>query len=188
VGIGASVAVALIDDTTTAQLLGTLVGGGNVTIAAGTTHLATTHAKTGASGGKVAVVPSVAIVISNITTLATAGPGNDLSVGAFSVSTDQTASANTTAEGEAKAKTAAIGVSLALTIANHRSEATLLRNLTARGAVTLVANGKSDTSATAKASAAGAPQDASSAAAPADPSGGGSDGDGVTFLREGHVK
>ena len=52
VGIGASVAVALVDDTTIARITGTLIGGGRVTIAAGTTHLMTTHAKTGAAGGK----------------------------------------------------------------------------------------------------------------------------------------
>ena len=170
----------LIDDTTTAELTGTLVGGRNLTIGAATTHLANAHAKTGAAGGKVAVVPSVAIVISNISTYATVDDGSDLSVAAFSVTADQTASATTTAEGDAKGNTAAIGVAVALTIANHRSEAKLLRNLTSSGAVTLVANGTSETSATAKASAAGAPQDASSAAAPADPSGGGSAGDGVT--------
>ena len=122
-------------------------------------------------------MPSVAIAISNITTLATVGAGNDLSVGAFAASADQTASANTTAEGDAKdAKTAAVGVALALTIANHRTEATLWREPTSGGAVSLAAQASSDTSATAKASAAGAPQDESAAAAPADPSSSGSAG------------
>src|SRR2546427_6666024 len=56
VGIGASVAVTIIDDTSTAEVTGMLSGGHDLALAASTTHLATTHAKTGASGGKVAVV------------------------------------------------------------------------------------------------------------------------------------
>ena len=177
VGIGASVAVTIIDDTTTAELTGTLSGGHDLALAASTTHLATTHAKTGASGGKVAVVPSVAIAISDITTTAHVSSGTDLVItGSFSATADQTASAETTAEGDAQGKSAAIGVSLALTIANHIVEARLSRNLTAAGAVTLAANGSSETSATAKASAAGAPEDGSAAAAPSDSTGHASNG------------
>src|SRR5206468_1622240 len=170
VGIGASVAVALVDDVTRAELIGTLNGGHNVTIAATTSDAMATHAKTGAAGGDVAVVPSVAITLSNVTTLATIGGGADLNItGAFSASTDQSASAGSTAEGDAQGKDAAIGVSLALTIANDSSETTLVRNLYAGGAVTLAAEGSSDSSASAKAGAAGAPGDASgSAGAPAD--------------------
>src|SRR5206468_9741943 len=165
VGVGASVVVVLVDDTTTAELIGTLIGGHDLTIAAATTHLGTAHAKTGAAGGKVAVVPSVAIFISNITTLATVGAGTALSIaGAFRASADQNASANTTAEGSAKSAGAAIGVSVALTIANHRTAAVLERNLSADGAVTLAVNGKSESSATAKASAAGAPGESTSSA------------------------
>src|SRR2546428_12028111 len=78
--------------------------------------------------------------------------------GDYRATADQSASANTTAEGDAQGKSAAVGVSLALTIANHSTEATLLRNLSAGGAITLAAHGSSDSSATAKASAAGAPR------------------------------
>src|SRR6266566_4304999 len=65
---------------------------------------------------------------------------------------------------------APVGFSLALTIANHRTEATLARDLAAGGTVTFAAHGSSNTSSTATASAAGAPGDAS---------GGGSAGTGV---------
>ena len=61
-----------------------------------------------------------------------------------------TATAGTTAEGSAKAKSAAIGASVALTIANHRTEATLDRNITAAGAVSLGAHGSSDSAAARK--------------------------------------
>src|SRR6185295_8395997 len=115
VGIGASVAV--VDDTTTASITGTLNGGGSVALAATTEHGLTVHAKTGAAGGDVAVVPSVAIALSNITTVAFVTSGTALSVGAFSASADQSASAKTAAEGDAQGDDAAVGVSLALTIA-----------------------------------------------------------------------
>ncbi|HEV8535697.1 MAG TPA: hypothetical protein VGR87_08260, partial [Candidatus Limnocylindria bacterium] len=170
VGIGASVAIALVDETTTASLTGTLNGGGNLSVAAATERETAVHAKTGAAGGDVAIVPSVAIALSNVTTTATVGGGTDLSIGgAFSASADQTASAATTAEGDAQGADAAVGLSLALTIANHRAEATLARNLTAAGAVSLSANGSSVSSASATASASGAPGESS----------GGASGDGV---------
>src|SRR5205809_153891 len=124
----------------------------------------------------------VAIALSNVTTTATVNSGIPLGIGgAFSATADQSASANTTAEGDAQGKSAAVGVSLALTIANHSTEATLLRNLSAGGAITLAAHGSSDSSATAKASAAGAPEDSSgSAGAPADSTSGGHPGTGVS--------
>src|SRR5207247_4372117 len=93
VGVGASVAVAIVDDTTTAELTGTLNGGRNLVLYATTTHLETTTAKTGAAGGKVAISPEAAIALSNITTTATAPTGNSLVItGSFSATADQTAS------------------------------------------------------------------------------------------------
>src|SRR4029077_16885249 len=169
-GIGASVALAIVDDTTKAEITGTLVGGHDLTLSANTTHATTTHAKTGAAG-KIAITPSVGITLSNVTTTATVSGGTDLNItGSFDATANQTASAGTTAEGSAKAKTAAIGASVALTIANHTPEATADRNITAGGAVALRAHGSSNSDATAKASAAGAPGDASD---------GGQAGDGV---------
>ena len=137
-GIGASVAIALIDDTTTASLTGTLTGGHDLALSANTVDGATSSSKTGAAGGNVTIVPSVAIMLSNITTIALVAPLADLNIsGAFGASADQSASAGTNAEGDAEGSSAAIGVSLALTIANHRTEATLARNLIAGGAVSL---------------------------------------------------
>src|SRR5256886_969338 len=169
-GIGASVALAIVDDTTKAEITGTLDGGNDLTLTANTTHATTTHAKTGAAG-KIAITPSVGITLSNVTTTATVSSGTDLNItGSFDATADQTASASTTAEGSAKAKTAAIGASVALTIANHNTVATADRDITAGGSVAVRAHGSSDSDATAKASAAGAPGDASD---------GGQAGDGV---------
>ncbi|TMK23950.1 MAG: hypothetical protein E6G64_17985, partial [Actinobacteria bacterium] len=134
-GIGASVALAIVDDTTKAEITGTLDGGHDLTLTASTTHATTTHAKTGAAG-KIAITPSVGITLSNITTTATVSGGTALGItGSFDATADQTASASTTAEGSAKAKTAAIGASVALTIANHKTEATANRDITAGGSV-----------------------------------------------------
>src|SRR5438046_9257311 len=52
VGGGASVAVAIVDDTTTAELPGVLLGGRNVTLAAPASHGMTTPAKPRAPGAK----------------------------------------------------------------------------------------------------------------------------------------
>src|SRR5205814_437394 len=118
-GIGASLALAIVDDTTNAEITGTLDGGHNV-----------------------AITPSVGITLSNVTTTATVSDGTALSIsGSFDATADQTAGASTTAEGSAKAKTAAIGASVALTIANHMTSATLKRDITAGGSVGLRAHG-----------------------------------------------
>src|SRR6185295_14851357 len=83
-GLGASVALSLIDDVTTAGLPGTLGGGHNVSLSAATIDLAHTNAKTGAAGGNVSIVPSVAITLSNVTTRAFVGAGSALTItGAF---------------------------------------------------------------------------------------------------------
>src|SRR5439155_1733576 len=104
VGIGASVAVGLVDDTTTASITGTLVGGADLTINASTQHLLSVSAKTGAAGGDVAVTPAVAIALSNVTTTATVDPNaTPLAIsGSFTASADQTASAGTSASGDAQ--------------------------------------------------------------------------------------
>ena len=84
VGIGASVALGIVDDATTAQIDGALVGGGDVTLSATTVHGLAVHAKTGAAGGDVAIVPSVAIALSNITTTAAVTSGTALAILALS--------------------------------------------------------------------------------------------------------
>ena len=162
-GIGASVALALVDDSTTASLTGTVNGGDDLTLTATTVNGAVAHAKTGAAGGNVTIVPSVAITLSNITTSALVSDGIGLSIsGAFSATADQSASAGSSAEGDADGSSAAIGLALGLTIATHTSEATLARNLgAATGAVSLSAEGSSDSSASATAAASGAPDDSS---------------------------
>jgi hypothetical protein len=164
-----------------ARITGTVGGARNVTLTSFAGDAAVVNAKTGAAGGDVTLVPSVAIALSNVTTTASLddGPAFGLT-GFFGAQTDQSASARTYAEGDAEGDDAAVGVSLALTIANHRSEATIARDLTAIAAISLSALGATDTSASATASAAGAPADSSgSSGGPGDGSISGSAGSGV---------
>ena len=117
-------------------------------------------------------MPSVAITLSNITTLAfVTESATALSLGgAFSASADQSASALSSAAGDAQGADAAVGIALGLTIANHIVEAWTDRDISATGAVSISTTQSSDSAADASASAAGAPADSSPSGAPADPS------------------
>ena len=142
VGVGASVSLTVLNDTTTASVGQdvTLVNAGSLSASATTTDAATGFAKNGAAGG-VALTADVAIMLSNVTTSATIASGaTTLTVsGAITLSATQTASASSDAEGSAKGDSVGVGAALGLTIANHLVTATTLRNLSAGGAVTLLA-------------------------------------------------
>src|SRR6185503_11133112 len=115
-GIGASVALNLVDDTTTALVSDSAsVSGRDLTLRASAAHDMSTDAQTGASGGGVSIAPAVAVALSNITTTATVAAGTplDLSTGSFSATADQTAAAHTNAAGDTEGSSASIGVALA---------------------------------------------------------------------------
>ena len=158
VGVGASVSLTILNDTTTASIgdNATLAGANNVTLAATATDSATGFAKNGAAGG-VAVTADVAIMLSNVTTSTIIGVGGLITTtGAISATATQTALATSDAEGSAKGDNVGIGAALGLTIANHIVTSTTNRNLTAGGAITFAAHGSSITEADSVASAAGA--------------------------------
>ena len=90
--------------------------------------------------------------------------------GAFSASADQSASALSSAAGDAQGADAAVGVALGLTIANHFAEAWTDRDISATGDVSISTTQSSDSAADASASAAGAPEDSSPSGTPADSS------------------
>src|SRR6185295_3941118 len=171
VGVGASVAVAIMDDVTLAGIETDLPAVQNLTVSATTQNLMTTDAKTGASADEVAVAPGVAIALSNVTTYAYLTTGNTLILtGSAHITASQIASALTSARGDTEGNDAAIGVALALTIANHKVEAWTNRSINAVGAVSISADGSSDSSSGAIASAAGAPEEDTSSGEPADSS------------------
>ncbi|MGN6127474.1 MAG: beta strand repeat-containing protein, partial [Humibacter sp.] len=167
VGVGASVALALIQDDTTATLDDgiALTGAGNVSLTATAGDTASAEAKMGASGGKVDVAPAVAITLSNVTTTARIGSlATPITLtGSFTAQAAQVAGASTTAGAVvAGGSSAAIGVGIALTIANDTVSATTDRSIKAGGDVTLRSSSVSGSSATAQASASGAPESSGS--------------------------
>src|SRR5690606_24336504 len=180
VGVGISFAFALVDDTTTTELGDgvAVTGARDVTLETAAASVVTATAKMGAAGGGVTITPAVALVLSNVAAGARIGTGALALTGSLRVASALDASAATDAGAEASgASTAAIGIGLALTIANHASTATLARNVNAGGGVALTASAVSASTATGAASAAGAPPEE-----PADSADG--DGDGKTGVDE----
>jgi len=171
-GIGISVALNIVNDEARATIAPTAtvstVGAGDLNMTSRGGHQMTTFAEAGAGSTGVSVVPAVAIAISNITRVAEIlddGVDNgadddivlagDLTVAVSSPPAPTTA--HTTAKGAAASSgKAAVGVALALTIANHDFEAKLERDAQVDGDVTLQAFGQSASSAISLASAAGA--------------------------------
>ncbi len=161
-GIGAAFALHIVNDETTAALENTsaLLGADALSLAATSTDAMITEAQAGASADT-AIVPAVAISISNVSTNATIGTGDELEIGgALLAQAAQTATVDTFAKGLAEGGEGA-GVAIALTFADHRVIATTDRSLTAGGAVTFTARGYSLSAARAVASIAGGPDTAS---------------------------
>src|SRR5712691_8050403 len=163
-GIGASVAVNVVNDTTSAGLAdgSELDGAHNLTATANGTDSMTTKADGGASAGSgsLALSAQVAIAISNLTTSASVGTGAALTLtGTLTAHATQAASSTTKASGSTKGGNAGIGLSLGLEVANHIVQSQLNRNLSgAGGAVSFTADGSSANDTEASASSAGAPE------------------------------
>src|SRR5581483_11769237 len=170
-GVGASVAVNVVNDTTTAGLAdnsvtdGALNGVHDLTITATSTDAMTTTAEGGAStgSGSVSLAAQAAIAISNVTTTASVGAGAPLTItGKLVAHATQNVKTTTKASGDTKGGNAAIGLSLALLVANHDVESTLERDLTAGGVVSFTADGSSANDTEATASSTGADEKKSS--------------------------
>ncbi|HEV8463176.1 MAG TPA: hypothetical protein VGQ38_20990, partial [Gaiellaceae bacterium] len=175
-GVGASVAVNVVNDTTTAGIAnGTQVDNvKNLTITSIGNDTMVTTANGGASSGSgtVAFSAQVAIAISNVTTTASIGTGAPMTItGALTAHATQTAKVTTKAKGSTKGGNAGIGLSLALEIANHDVESNLSRNLTAAGNVSFQADGSSTSDTESTASSAGAKEKQSGGSGDTDSSG-----------------
>ncbi|HEY3485969.1 MAG TPA: hypothetical protein VGK49_11325, partial [Ilumatobacteraceae bacterium] len=157
-GVGASVAINLVFDTTNAGLVdgAALTNPDSLTIAATTTDTMETKIKTGAEGGN-AIAAGVATSFSIITTTASIGTGADVVVdGTVSATATQDATVTTLAEGAADGGDLAVGVAIALAVVEHTVESLLSRNLTSEGSTVMFrAWGNSTSTTTAKASAKG---------------------------------
>ena len=164
-GVGASVALSIVDSTTVARIAdGTsLTGGDDNTVTATATDKVTTEAIAGGAAKQTAVTPGIAVAVHLVVTDAFVGTsvaGID-NTGAVAVTATQTASATTNAEGDAKGNDTAVGVALGLTYAEHTVRAWFARSVNAGTAaghgVGVQALGSSTTATTTKAGAAGAP-------------------------------
>jgi hypothetical protein len=160
VGFGASVALNLVSDTTSAAITdGTSLSLHSLLLNATNLDAMATDAKMGAAGGGVAVTPAVAVSFSNVSTsiligLLTAGT-NSITGDLTGAATQQAAVATTA--GAVTTAGAAFGAGLALTFANHSVNATTLRDLSVGGNLTFSSDGRSASSTQATASAASAP-------------------------------
>ena len=169
VGIGAGVAINIVNDTATASIdsgaafdAGASTRPGAVSLTATDTNAMTTYAEAGtdgAAGSDAAITPDVAISYPTVTTSATIAGDNTqtlVAAGAVTLTATQDASALTTAKASAGGADVSIGLALALAIVGDSVTATIARNVTAGGAVSLTANGSSDNESYSEASAKGA--------------------------------
>ncbi|TMK23777.1 MAG: hypothetical protein E6G62_10645, partial [Actinobacteria bacterium] len=145
VGIGASVALNIVNDETLVSVAdGATLTGANISLTSDSTDAMTTQATTGASSPSVAVTPAVAVAISNVTTKVEKNPGPIGAPASLTLHATQHASAATTASGSADGGTAAVGASVAITVANHDVEATT-GDVSIPGALSIEADGTSST-------------------------------------------
>ena len=166
IGIGAGVAVNVVNDTGSASIGNgaTLTGAGDLTLSASTTDAMELEAKDGSAGG-IAITPVVAVGISNITTAATIGTGALLILaGTLDVTAEQTATLSNSAIGETEGKSVSIGASVSVGDSAHTVIATTARNISAVGSATFTALSTSSTSSYAYAGATGAGEQGSTQA------------------------
>jgi hypothetical protein len=160
-GLGLSFALSIVNDTTAAAIEDTaiLTGGDDLDLHADGRHAMTTEARTGAASDDVAVTPSIAIAISNVTstTFLEAGPAVDIT-GDLDAKAELTASSAVEADGAAQGD-AAVGVSFALAWSNHSATSLTQRNVSADGGVAFQAFSSTSTTSNATASTSGAPSD-----------------------------
>ena len=153
-GVGASVALNIVNDSTTAGLTAgsALAGAHDLTITADAVSPATTQARGGAFSADIAAAPVYALTTLNVNTTANSETGPALVLtGNYTATAHQVATVTTTATGEAQGD-GALGVAVAQTYANHTVQATTHRDVTAAGTFSLTANGASAVATTATAS------------------------------------
>ncbi|HEX5588659.1 MAG TPA: hypothetical protein VFX65_00020, partial [Candidatus Limnocylindrales bacterium] len=187
-GVGASWAMTVVNDTTTARLPdgSVLTGADDLTVNATSTNTVTTEATGGATtgSGSFSLGAQIAVTVSNVTTSARIGTGSALTLtGALSETATQTATVTTKAKGAAKGGTAALGAAIALSWANHFVDAQLQRDVSAVGAITVSAAGTSKSTTQADASSAGA-----EGKADADPNGTDSSGKDINEKSDDNLK
>jgi hypothetical protein len=164
-GFGASIGIN-IDDLTTESRIDdgvALLNAKGLTLLAKTTDTMTNEVEGGTANGT-SITPVVAVSIPTVETAASIGSGSLLALGtgALSVTADQTATSTTKAKGAAQGDIA-IGAALALNMTDDTALASVARDITADGSVTIATLQHSVSSAQADASAKGAKKDGATA-------------------------
>ncbi|MBL8485137.1 MAG: hypothetical protein JNJ60_23280, partial [Rhodocyclaceae bacterium] len=161
-GLGANVALSLVDTHTTASLDSgaALVGVDALKMTAEGEHSVSTEAKAGTKAG-VALTPVVALTFTNHTTEVILDSGAALSLSAgLDASATQKTDVKTKAAGNAEGSGSfALGLAFALTSTNDAVSAIALRNVTTSGNASLKARGAAKSSTESEADAGGASQD-----------------------------
>ena len=158
VGIGASVALSVVADRTTALIDtgASLSDAGSLSVTATGAYDVTTTASAGSAGG-VSVTPSVAVAVITNRTEAQINTGTKLSTstGALTIGASAVATETASATGTAAGGSAAVGAALAVAVVSDDVTATTLRELSSGDALTVSATGSSRGSVTSMASASG---------------------------------
>ncbi|MEO1524344.1 MAG: hypothetical protein AAFX06_02860, partial [Planctomycetota bacterium] len=156
IGVGASVAVHIPDQITRAAIEngGSLVNVDDLTLSATSDYDLTTEATSAAAGGT-AVAAVVANLVAHEDTIAQIGTGGLLTVGGnLTMTADHQGDVSTKAMGDAEGSgSAAIGAAIAVSVVNQLTEATIARDVTVGGtlSVSAVEEGVNDAEATATA-------------------------------------
>ena len=162
VGVGGSLALNIISDTTQSEVQdgAALTGAGNVTVTASSPHTITTTAKNGAAGS-VAVGAGIAIVIASEETTARIGSDTQTLNAAGTVTIGASGSFTVVSQADADAadQGGSVGVGATVVVNDVQDSflADLDRNVTASGAVSITATATASGQATAKASENGTP-------------------------------
>ncbi|MFZ2267304.1 MAG: leukotoxin LktA family filamentous adhesin [Azonexus sp.] len=160
VGVGASIGVNVVVNTTAAEVgdQARLVHAGNLALNAAAAHTMSTEVTGGAAGAKVSITPVVAAAVAVNTTTARLGTSSsetlDLS-GTYSSTAEQTNSMTTKATGQAQGDVA-VGASLAASIGIDHVAATIERDVESTGQLDLKASSATSIVTEAKAGAKGA--------------------------------
>ena len=165
-GIGASVAWVVGTHNVTAEVAdGATLSGKDVAVQADLDLHVDASARSGVGGedgggGKLSFTPVAAVALVDSATKARVGTGAATTIsGKLDVLSDYFSHIETNAKGATTGTSLAVGASLALTIADENTSASLERSFAAGGNITVQATGLTDDSAAAVASAVGAEQD-----------------------------
>ncbi|MEA2197047.1 MAG: mucin9, partial [Solirubrobacteraceae bacterium] len=154
-GIGASVAVNLVNDTTSTGTGGdgnaahgaSITGAHDITLSSTGKDSLSTVAE-GGSSGSVSISPSVSVSIPNVTTSASFGAGPGITAtGKIDAKAEQEAELESSAKGDFNGTTVGIGISLSLTVPTDIVDSSSARDLTASSNISFEAKGSSHTSA-----------------------------------------